>query len=286
MRAARGTRPSLAAPFGGGAAALAALAVAPLACGSEPPASPVSDIAAAACAEYVAAYETAVSCRRADIVPPGQSQVEVPAQQLRTRRLFEERCRTWLAAPGSGITPAVLHACSARVRTQCLESFAFVEGMFVNPWRSRNVLCDIDIPGTLPDGARVGTPRSVPGAGATRGRSRGRFRHAARASRALGSASCVGRTHAPATPSAQPARVRGAARDFAACPTTRYRWRASPARARACAHQGSSATSSRRARALSPRHRALPVVEILTAVLICARAESAPTSVARVVSAW
>ena len=104
-------------------------------------------------------HETAAQCRRADIVPPGQWQVEVPAEQLRTRKLFEERCRTWLRAPGSGITPAVLHACSVRVRARCLEAFGGFGTVFygtVSAWQARSRLCDFDIPGTLPDGAACG----------------------------------------------------------------------------------------------------------------------------------
>lgn len=141
-----------------GTLALAALAVAPLACASEPPAAPpVLDIAAA-CAEYADAHETAAQCTRADIVPAGQWQVPLPPAQARTRRLFEERCRTWLGAPGSGITPAVLHACSVHIRRLCINGY-YGAGVFSRArgeWGSALSLCELDIPGTLPDGAACG----------------------------------------------------------------------------------------------------------------------------------
>lgn len=143
----------------GGTCVLAALAGAPMACGSEPSATPPA-FDAAACAEYVAAHETAAQCTRADIVPPGKWQVEVPAAQLRTRELFEERCRTWLGAPGSGITPAALHTCSVHIERLCIDYnaagvFAWSE-RFTGPAGHRALPCDFDIPGTLPDDAACG----------------------------------------------------------------------------------------------------------------------------------
>jgi hypothetical protein len=134
---------------------LAAVGATPLACVSEPAPTPAPVLAldiATACAEYVAAHETAALCTSPNLVPPGQWQVPVPPEQLRTRKLFEERCRSWLGAPGSGLTPALLHACSIRVRAQCLtsETPAF-------SWELRELaFCDLDIPGTLPDGAPCG----------------------------------------------------------------------------------------------------------------------------------
>ncbi len=142
--------------------AVAVVAAAPLACGAEPASPPPAstlDIAAA-CAEYVAAYETAASCRDVDVVPPGQA--PVPSKQLRARKLFEERCRAWLGAPGSGLTPALLHACSARVRAQCLQpSYPLVFSWDYH----RSAFCDFDIPGTLPDGAACGDPTQCAGGG-------------------------------------------------------------------------------------------------------------------------
>jgi hypothetical protein len=136
---------------------LAALGATPLACASEPPAppppapAPVLDIASA-CTEYVAAYETAALCGNPDLVPPGHE--PVPPEQLRARKLFEERCRTWLGAPGTSVTPARLHACSARVRAQCVTVYPRAARFY---WRVENsTYCDFDVPGTLPDGAPCG----------------------------------------------------------------------------------------------------------------------------------
>ncbi|HRG96884.1 MAG TPA: hypothetical protein PLR99_11590 [Polyangiaceae bacterium] len=148
--------------------ALAAVGATPLACGAEPTPPPdapdpvpVLDIATA-CAEYVAAYETAALCRSVDIVPPGHE--PVPPAQLRIRKLFEERCRTWLGAPGSGITPARLHACSTRVRAQCVGGGIHLADAERYPsqvqfsWAPAvwSYYCDLDVPGTLPDGAPCG----------------------------------------------------------------------------------------------------------------------------------
>jgi hypothetical protein len=141
--------------------AVAVVAAAPLACGAEPASPPPAstlDIAAA-CAEYVAAYETAALCTSVDIVAPWQWQAEVPAGQARTRELFEERCRTWLGAPGSRVTPAVLHTCTLRIRGNCVPYFGdFLGAMFAwqPSWTYSTALCDFDIPGTLPDGVPCG----------------------------------------------------------------------------------------------------------------------------------
>ena len=120
-----------------------------------PSPEPVPGDIATACAEYVAAYETAALCRSPDLVPPGHE--PVPPEQLRMRKLFEERCRTWLGAPGSRITPARLHACSARVRADCLDGPAPFQSYFQFFWaHAKRGTCDFDIPGTLPDGAPCG----------------------------------------------------------------------------------------------------------------------------------
>lgn len=122
----------------GATASLAACVVAGCASEAPAPAGPpaVFDVAAA-CAEYVAAYETAAKCGR----------YASPETIARREPLFEESCRRWLGAPGSGVTTAVLHACSASVRRMCTSYSGLGDVETYTPER----LCDLDVPGTLPE---------------------------------------------------------------------------------------------------------------------------------------